>query len=430
MTAEIISVGTELLLGDTINTNAAFLSRELAKLGISVYTQTVVGDNPGRLLRAYELAYERGADIVIATGGLGPTEDDITKEVAAEFFGTPLELHEPSWEAMRELWKKMRAGSPPANNKKQAMLPKGCIVLPNHNGSAPGMIIEKAGSTTKSRAMILLPGPPKELEPMFLQEALPFLRKKSDSVLVSRVLKVAGIGESMVEQMIKPLILAQDNPTIAPYAKTAEVWIRVTAQAANKDEAQALIEPVVEELYGILGKAIFGEDEDSLESVVAALLKKRKLSLACAESCTGGMLSARLVNHPGISEVLREGIVTYANEAKTSRLGVDPALIARHGAVSEEVASAMALGVVTMQFADDTIPRPATVGLSTTGIAGPGGGTPEKPVGLVYLGLYIPPINGRPSSTTTKELSLTGDRTKIRARATVAALDFLRLALL
>ena len=429
MTAEIISVGTELLLGDTVNTNAAFLGRELAKLGVSVFTQTVVGDNAKRLMHAYTQAFERGADTVIAIGGLGPTEDDITKEVAAEYFGLPLILHEPSWEYMQELWAKMRPSLPiAANNKKQAMMPEGCVVLPNLNGSAPGVYMEKdvpsgridqqsnKTSFVKQR-IILLPGPPNEFEPMFLQQVKPILRKMSEVVLVSKTLKVVGIGESALEERIKSLIDSQDNPTIAPYAKTSEVHLRITASAGTVDEAKKMIEPVSQKLRDILKEAVYGEDDDTLEGVVAELLKKRGFTISCAESCTGGLVAAKLVNHPGISEVLREGIVAYANEAKIQRLNVPEDILKQHGAVSAETAAAMAEGVVKSSLAN--------VGLSTTGIAGPGGGTADKPVGLVYLGLSIP---GKKSST--RKLTITGDRLKIRQRATVSALDFLRLALM
>lgn len=413
MTAEIISVGTELLLGDIVNTNAAFLARELAKLGISGFTQTVVGDNPKRLMRAYQQAYERGADLIIAGGGLGPTEDDITKEIAAEYFNLPLELHEPSWEAMQRLFAKIHPHIPiVTSNKKQAMLPKGCVVFPNNNGTAPGLYLEVNG-----KMMILLPGPPSELEPMFLEQAVPFLRKKTNSVLVSKVLKVAGIGESMVEQMVKPLIDEQDNPTIAPYAKLAEVWLRVTASAPSEEEAKKMIEPVSLKLRDILGDAIYGEDDDTFESVICQLLKERGFKLALAESCTGGMITSKLVNHPGISEVLHEAVICYSNESKTERLGVDAQLIKKYGAVSAEVVAAMAEGAA--KSTDNC------VGLSTTGVAGPGGGTPDKPVGMVFLGLHIP---GKGNFT--KELTLTGKRERIRTRAVVSALDFLRLSLM
>jgi len=414
MIAEIISVGTELLLGDTVNTNAAFLGRELAKIGVSVYHQTTVGDNPARLTAAFEESYARGADLVIAIGGLGPTEDDITKEVAAEYFNRTLELHEPTWTAIKELF--ARNSSPVAkNNKKQAMLPVGCHVLKNPNGSAPGVYMEEKRQDG-IKAMILMPGPPNEFIPMYMEQVLPLLRKKSDSVLVSKVLKVVGVGESLVEERIKSLIHAQNNPTIAPYAKTAEVHLRVTASAASQKEASEMIAPVAIKLYNILGNAIFGEDDDTLESVVTKLLIQKGYSLACAESCTGGMVTAKMINHPGVSEVLCEGLVTYSNESKIRRLGVDAALIETHGAVSAEVAAAMAEGVARSR---------RYVGLSTTGIAGPGGGTDDKPVGLVYVGLHIP---GK--GTSTKKLTLTGDRMKIRQRATIAALDYLRTELL
>jgi len=261
-----------------------------------------------------------------------------------------------------------------------------------------------------------------------MEQVLPFLRKKSDSVLVSRVLKVVGIGESMVEERIKSLIHAQDNPTIAPYAKTAEVHLRVTASAACEKEASEMIAPIATKLYNILGSAIFGEDEDTLESVVTKLLKQKGYSLACAESCTGGMVTAKMINHPGVSEVLCEGVVSYSNESKIGRLGVDAALIEEHGAVSSEVAAAMALGIAEGSGDSSRFKQVRSqhcVGLSTTGIAGPDGGTADKPVGLVYIGLHIPG-----QGTSTKKLTLTGDRMKIRQRATIAALDFLRTTLL
>lgn len=410
ITAEIVSVGTELLLGDTVNTNAAFLGRELAGLGISVYTQQVIGDNPARIKRAYSQAYERGADLVIATGGLGPTEDDISKEIAAEYFDLPMIYHEEIWSAMEKLWQKLAPGQPVAsNNKRQAMIPEGATVLANPNGSAPGVYIEKDG-----KMMILLPGPPHELEPMFFDKVIPILRNMSQTVLVSKILKVAGIGESTLEQKIKDLIENQDNPTIAPYAKTAEVHLRVTASAPTEEKARELIAPVAVELKNILGSAVYGEDDDTLEGVISNLLQKQGFTLACGESCTGGLVAARLINHPGISEVLQGGIIAYANEAKVKLLGVSEELLDQFGAVSPEVAAAMAEGAARSLN--------ASIGLATTGIAGPGGATENKPVGRVYLGLYIPK-----KGTTTKEMTVTGNRSKIRVRATVAALDFLRL---
>ena len=415
MTAEIISVGTELLLGDIVNTNAAFIGRKLAELGISVYRQTVVGDNYDRLMQAYTEAFNRGTDLVIATGGLGPTEDDITKEVAAEYFNVPLYLHEETWKETQELWEKLRPGEPIVpGNKKLAMLPEGAKVLPNPNGSAPGLLLQEG-----KKNMLLLPGPPNELHPIFLTHVVPMLKQMSQVVLVSTTLKIVGIGESLMEEQIKHLINAQTNPTIAPYAKTAEVHLRITASASCEKEAHALITPVVDELYSIFGNAIYGTDSDTLEGVIAGLLKDRGLAVACAESCTGGMVASKLINHPGVSEVFREGIVAYSNGAKIQRLGVDEKLLNKHGAVSAEVAAAMAEGVAMAGQVVSVTNH--LVGLATTGIAGPGGGTEEKPVGLVYLGLHVPGVG-----TKTKELNLTGDRLKVRERTTIAALDFLR----
>jgi nicotinamide-nucleotide amidase len=296
----------------------------------------------------------------------------------------------------------------PANNKKQSMLPEGCAVFPNRNGTAPGICIEKDGKT-----LLLFPGPPGEMEPMFLEYAVPFLRGKSGWTLVSRNLKVAGVGESRAEEMLSDIIHKYQNPTVAPYAKPSEVWMRVTASAESEDEARRLIEPAAAEIYAVLGDNIYGEDGDSLESVALDKLKARGMTLACAESCTGGMLTAKLVNHPGVSEVLREGIIAYANESKLNRLAIDNDLLQRHGAVSRQTAAAMAEGAAKCSGAQ--------VGLSTTGVAGPGGGTPDKPVGLVYIGLYI---EGRETSVI--QLNLTGNREKIRTRTTFAALDHLR----
>ncbi|MCL1999520.1 MAG: competence/damage-inducible protein A [Turicibacter sp.] len=415
MTAEIIAVGTELLLGDTVNTNASFLGQELAKLGVSVFMHTTVGDNAERLKKAYGEAFERGADLVIATGGLGPTEDDITKEVAADFLGIPLVLHEESWELIQDLFAKFRPGiAITENNRKQALLPepKDGVILKNDNGTAPGALFERDG-----KRIVVLPGPPSELRPMFLKEVMPILQKLSDRVLVSKVLKVAGIGESLLEERIKHIIDAQTNPTIAPYAKVSEVHLRLTAEAGTQTEAAGLIEPVAERLREIIGTGIFGEDDETLESAVAAALEAKGFDLVCAESCTGGMLVSRLIDHAGISAVLREGIVAYSNESKVARLGVDAGLIQKFGAVSPEVATAMAIGAARIS--------PKTVGISTTGIAGPGGGTADKPVGLVYIGLAIPN-----REVEVKKLIITGNRAKVRVRTTVEALNFLRLRLI
>jgi nicotinamide-nucleotide amidase len=409
MTAEILAVGTEILLGDIVNTNAQFLSRELARLGINVYRHTVVGDNPARLKAALTDAFAH-ADLVIATGGLGPTEDDITKDVSAEYFNLPLFMHEPSMRAIEARFARM--GTIVSDGtRSEAMLPEGSDALPNENGSAPGIYIEKEG-----KALILLPGPPHEMEPMFLKYAVPFLHAKSKAVFVSRTLKITGVGESRAEEILKDLILAQTNPTIAPYAKLAEVWMRITASGTDETHAHGLIAPVASEIYKRLGRHIYGEDNDNLEGAAVALLIKNNLTLACAESCTGGLLTAALVNVPGVSAVLREGLVVYSNEAKINRLGVNEATLMEYGAVSEQTAKEMAEGAARTSG--------AMVGFSTTGIAGPDGGTVDKPVGLVYLGLYR-----EGHGTLTKELRLTGSRMQIRQRAVIQALDFLRLTL-
>ena len=412
MVAEILSVGTELLLGDIVDTNASFISRELAKLGINVYRKTVVGDNRARLLSAFGSAFG-GADLVVATGGLGPTDDDITKEVAAEYFGLPLVLHDESWEAIKRIFgATSNSAWLPANNKKQSMLPEGCVVLPNANGTAPGVCIEQNG-----KILILLPGPPNEMEPMFTGRAVPILRAKTDTVFVSRNLKIVGVGESRAEELLRDMFDAQTNPTLALYAKVSEVWLRITASAKDEAKACGLIGPVAESVYERLGENVYGEDADTLEGVGVEILKKRGLTLSCAESCTGGMLASAIVNVPGASEIFIEGIVAYSNESKRNRLGVKMETLCDFGAVSARTASEMAEGAAKTSG--------ASVGISTTGVAGPSGGSDEKPVGLVYIGLYV---EGR--GAITREYKFSGDRMKIRRRAVVSALDLLRRELL
>jgi nicotinamide-nucleotide amidase len=407
MVAEILAIGTELLLGDIANTNAQFLSRELAKMGIPVYGHAVVGDNPKRMRAAFAHAFEK-ADLVIATGGLGPTQDDITKDIAAEYLNVPLTLHEETWARIQNRFAGMRM-TLSENNKRQAVLPEGCTVLPNDHGSAAGVLMEQDGKT-----LILLPGPPNELEPMFLHHAVPFLRKKTGLVFISRMIKTTGIGESLMATKLKDIIEAQSNPTVAPYARLSEAWLRLTASAVDETGAKALIEPVANEVYKRLGRHIYGENDDTLASVVLGLLLARNLTLACAESCTGGLLTSALVDVPGSSGVLKEGLVTYSNDAKKRLLGVSEEVLAAHGAVSALTAAAMAQGAAKASGTQ--------IGLSTTGVAGPGGGTEEKPVGLVYIGLYV-----EGAGTETRELCLTGERNTIRRRTVVSALDFLRL---
>ena len=405
MKAEILAVGTELLLGDILNTNAQFLAQVLANLGIEVHYQTVVGDNPQRLREAIFHAFSR-VDFIITTGGLGPTADDLTKETAAEYFGEKLVLDERALGRIRKYFD--RTGKVMTeNNVKQAMVPEhNGMVLYNENGTAPGMILEKNG-----KQIVMLPGPPGEMIPMFRKQVQPYLEKKQECTLVSRILRVAEIGESAMENRVKDMIDAQTNPTIAPYAKDGEAILRITAKAKDEAEANRLIAPVVQALKDRLGDAVYGEGETDLQTVVAELLLRKKLTLAVAESCTGGMIASRLVEYPGISEALLEGCVTYSNAAKMRRLGVRAETLERYGAVSEETAREMAEGIAHTGG--------AAIGLATTGVAGPEG-SEGKPVGLVYIALSYQ------GETKVKQCSFAGKRNKIRERATYTALNWLR----
>jgi len=405
MVAEILSVGTELLLGNIVDTNAAFLSQELAGLGVSVYRETTVGDNHGRLFSALQNAFE-SADMVIISGGLGPTQDDITKEVAAEYFGRRLVLHEESLERIKMRFA-TRGRELPTNTNRNAIIPENALVLPNDNGSAPGVVIEQDG-----KILILLPGPPHEMILMFTNYVKPFLQQKSGKIFVSRTLKIIGIGESQVESLLMDLITAQTNPTIAPYAKVWDCHVRLTASAQSAAEAEKLIAPLAAEIHKRLDPHIYSVDDLTLPELVIALLHKQNRTLAVAESCTGGLIMSELVSVAGCSSVFLEGLCTYSNAAKIARLGVPAALIEKYGAVSAEVAAAMAEGIAKTAG--------TAIGISTTGIAGPDGGTAEKPVGLVYAGLYV---NGK---TETVKFNITGSRNEVRLRAANLALDMLR----
>lgn len=409
MKVEIITVGTEILLGDILNTNCRYLSRELAAMGIEMYYQITVGDNEERLLKTLEESLNR-SDIVICTGGLGPTEDDITKEVCAKYFGYELELHKPSLDAMIERFKYMNR-VPTKNNEKQAYFPKEAYILKNDNGTAPGCIMEKEG-----KMIVVLPGPPKEMESMFENYVKPYLSKLTDDVIESEVLRIIGVGESKVENDILDIIDSQTNPTIATYAKGYECTLRITAKAKSVEEAKELIKPMSDEMKRRFGQSLYATGETSIEEVVAKMLVENNLKIAVAESCTGGMVSASLINYPGISSVFMEGCVTYSNEAKMKSLGVKKETLDVYGAVSPECAKEMASGVAARYNTN--------VGIATTGIAGPGGGTDEKPVGLVYFGIYI---NGK---VITKKYVFNGDRQGIRERATRTILNDLRLELL
>lgn len=410
MTAEIICVGTELLLGNIVNTNAAFLSEKLAYLGINCYFQTVVGDNRDRLLSVINTALSR-ADILIFSGGLGPTEDDLTKETVAEALGKKLIRDKWAEQEIADYFA-IRGRIPTDNNWKQADVIEGCEILYNKNGTAPGIFVSEGEKT-----VILLPGPPLELKSMFTDSVMPKLQQKCGQVFYSQTVKIVGPGESSVETQILDMLDTQDNPTIAPYAKTGEVHLRVTARAKDEKEAREKTAPVVEELYRRFGNAVYTTDADeTLEMALTKLLIKKKYTMTTAESCTGGMIAARMVNAPGVSAVLKSGFITYANEAKEELLGVSHDTLEKFGAVSRETAEEMAEGAVKAAHTDAAV--------AVTGIAGPDGGTKEKPVGLVYIG-----VNVR-GNVEVREYHFSGSRQKIRESVTAAALTFLREKLL
>lgn len=406
MVVELISVGTELLLGNIVNTNAAYLSRKCAQAGLSCYYQSTVGDNWERLTGAIRTALQR-ADIVLLSGGLGPTQDDMTKEAAAAVLSMELKEDARSMERI-EAYFRRRGLEMTENNRKQALIPVGGRAVDNDNGTAPGVIMEKDG-----KRVILLPGPPNELQPMFESRILPYLCGLDPAVIYSRTVKLCGVGESKAETMIADLLEEQGNPTIAPYAKTGEVHLRVTARAADEKAARKLVKPVTEELKRRFGRAVYTtHNEETLEEAVAALLRKKKLTVTTIESCTGGLLAGRLVNAPGVSDVLKTGYITYANKAKRKIAGVKKETLEKHGAVSEQTAREMAVGVAKASGAD--------VAVSVTGIAGPDGGTKEKPVGLVYIGCFVCGV------TTVKRYEFQGNRSKIRESSVAAALTLLR----
>lgn len=405
MKAEIIAVGTEILVGDIVNTNAQFLSERLFALGIDMYYQTVVGDNPARLTEAIRLAFSR-ADLVIFSGGLGPTEDDLTKETVAEYFGVPLLFHK---EIVEDI-KRYLNGRYPMSNEKQAYIPEGAMILPNERGTAPGVILEKDG-----KMAILLPGPPRELLPMFTEQVEPYLKSKSDFVMESKVVRLFGIGEARVGEIVSDLMDGA-NPTVAPYAKDNEVILRISAKAQTTKEAESLIEKARCEIESRLGEYIYGYDDQTMVKTTASLLLEKGLTIACAESCTAGRLTATLGDVPGISSALCESVVTYSNDAKMKYLGVHAETLSQFGAVSQETAIEMAQGIYERSGAD--------IGVSVTGIAGPGGGTEEKPVGLVYVGVCCR------GDIDVLKLQLHGDRDKVRFGAVMHSLNAIRRKIL
>ena len=410
MTVELISVGTELLLGNIVNTNAAYLSEKCADLGLSCFYQSVVGDNEERLSAVLKAALER-SDIVILSGGLGPTEDDLTKEVSAKVMGRGLFMHEPSKKRIEDYFAS-RNLELTDNNWKQAMMPEGAVVVDNENGTAPGVIMEGEG-----KKVILLPGPPNEMIPMFERQIMPYLSGSDLGTIYSQTVKICGVGESKAETVIKDMIDSQTNPTIATYAKNCEVHLRVTAKAKDEKEAKKLVKPVVKELKNRFGPYVYTTNADiTLEKAVVDLLIANKLTVSTVESCTGGMLAARLINVPGISEVYKSGYITYSNKAKRRILGIKKGMLEKKGAVSEEVAKEMAKGAAAISKAE--------VSVSVTGIAGPGGGTEEKPVGLVYIACNVC------GKIKVKKFNFRGNRAKIRETSVSSALILMRQCIL
>ena len=410
MKTELICVGTELLLGNILNTNAKYLAEKCAELGLSLYYQTVVGDNDSRLTEMIKASFER-SDVVIFTGGLGPTSDDITKEVVSETFGLPLVYDEKAAENMTERLNRFGVEIT-ENNYKQAYVPEGSMVLYNHNGTAPGILVEKNG-----KIAILLPGPPKEMQPMFEEYCVPFFKKRSGLEIDSVMVKLIGIGESSAASKIDDIIEKNTNPTVAPYAKQSQVHLRITAAAKDADECKNMIVPVLKEIEERLGEYIYTTDAaKDIEDVVYDLLKEKNLTITTAESCTGGLLAGKIINVSGASDVYKEGYVTYSDEAKMKNLGVSKETLDQYSAVSSQCAEEMAIGAAKAAGAD--------VAVVTTGIAGPEGGTEENPVGTVYIGVYYQ------GKTTVKRYSFGTNRQMVRDAACVRALDMVRRAII
>ena len=404
-TAELIAVGTELLLGNIANTDAQMLSQGLSALGINVYYHTVVGDNPQRLRAAVELAKSR-ADILITTGGLGPTCDDLTKNVLAECFGKKLVFHAPSARRIEAYFERLHAGRPMTeNNYQQAMLPEGCTVLDNDWGTAPGVAFEADGVR-----VIMLPGPPRECRAMFTHRVIPYLKSLADGVIVSRTLKLFGIGESSMEAQLREEMEAMTNPTLAPYAKEGECELRVTAKAATAEEAQALLQPTVDQIKALFGSKGYGGDVPSLEAVVEDLLRQKGMTLGTAESCTGGLMAKRLTDVPGASQVFKGGVVSYTNEVKHGVLGVPQDMLDQFGAVSAPVAAAMAEGARRALGCD--------VALSSTGVAGPDRDDRGNEVGTMFVAIATA------EGTHVKELHLGARPVRARLRTQTASHAF------
>lgn len=405
MNAEILAVGTELLMGQIVNTNSQYISEKLNSIGINVYFHSVVGDNPKRLKNSIKLALER-SDLVIITGGIGPTKDDITKEKIAEVFEKEMILHEESLKKIKGYFLKL-GREMSKSNLKQAYFPKDSIVIENNKGTAPGCIIE-----SNNKVAIILPGPPREMQPMFNESVMPYLQKNSNYKIESKYIRVFGIGESKLEEKIMDLVDKQEDVTIATYTKMGEVTIRLTCKSKLTEDGFHKICPFEDEIIKRLGSNVYSTENEDLENVVARMLLDKNLTISIAESCTGGLICSKLVSVSGVSKVFNRGIISYSNDSKIEELGVRENTIKNYGAVSKETVIEMAEGVQKLAGSD--------IGVSITGIAGPDGGTNVKPVGLIYIALTYG------GNTVYKKLNLSGDRERIINMASLYTFDLIR----
>jgi nicotinamide-nucleotide amidase len=409
--AEIIAVGTEILLGNIINTDARDLSQALSEIGIDVYHHTVVGDNPQRLKEAVEIARQR-ANIIITTGGLGPTYDDLTKQTLAQAFGRKLVYNRQEAQKIESYFnKKLHGAKMTENNLQQAWLPEGCTIFENSCGTAPGCGFEEQGVH-----VLMLPGPPRECRAMIQTGVIPYLRALSEEGIYSHNIYIIGMGESAVEDKLHDMMLSMTNPTLAPYAKDGYCLLRLTAKAATQPLAEEMMAPVLKKVLELLGDVVYGVDVGTIEQRVVALASEKKITIATAESCTGGLIAKRITDVPGASSVLTGGMVTYTNRAKTAMLGIDSGLLDSKGAVCRDVALLMAENAAKKLGAD--------IGIGTTGVAGPGSDEKGNPVGLVYIGLYY---RGRTWCT---QLNISADRDRVRNATALTALDMARRAIL
>ena len=423
MTAETLCVGTEILLGNIINTNAAYLATQYAKLGIASYYQTVVGDNAQRIRECVSQALGR-SDLLVVSGGLGPTQDDITKEVVAELLGRKLNVDETSAKRIK-LYFDRRGKKMSSNNIRQALIPEDARIIDNNNGLAPGVLINLSAkeaaqfgkSADNAPMILLLPGPPEELTAMWETEVAGILQKYTGQVIYSAMVKICGRAESEVAELLDDLICSEGDVSVAPYAKTGEVHVRVTARAEDEKDAKKLVKPVIKEIKNRLGDSVFTtHEETSLEQSVVELLLANGLTVTTAESCTGGLIAGRLINVPGVSEIFKSGYITYSNKAKRKIIGVKRKSLEKYGAVSAQVVREMAEGVAAYTKSD--------VAVAVSGIAGPDGGTAEKPVGLVYIAVSVC------GQVTVKDYHFSGNRAKVRESSVASALILMRQCIL